>query len=156
MIAISDSCFNLIYLLKRLQGFERHAQCIVISQYFTLCNVTPQLETVGFLAFCASTLFIFCRSNVSWAFGECWNIFVLQQLIAMKTLFCNGCRLFSHLEDTVNVEHQFSDADVLKRSFKHRFVGDIHPDSDCNTCSSVCFPPKCWTELASAHMLNET
>lgn len=51
---------------------------------------------------------------------------MLQQHIAMKPLFCNGRHSAGHMEDAVNVEHQFSGADGLKRAFKHQFVVDIH------------------------------
>lgn len=54
------------------------------------------------------------------------NISVLQQRIAMKPLFCNGCRSAGHIEDVFDVEHQFSGTDGLKRAFKCWFVVDIH------------------------------
>ncbi len=54
MIAISDSCFNLIYLLKRLQGFEGHAQCVVEPVFHIVkCNsVAGDCSLLGFLCIC--------------------------------------------------------------------------------------------------------
>lgn len=60
MIAISDSCFNLIYLLKQTTGIWR--RCTVRSHQPVFHIATLQLETGRCLAFCASTLLISCRS----------------------------------------------------------------------------------------------
>lgn len=60
MIAISDSCFNLIYLLKQTTGIW--GRCTVRSHQPVFHIATSQLETGRCLAFCASTLLISCRS----------------------------------------------------------------------------------------------
>lgn len=78
----------------------------------------------------APMLFILCRSVRPGGggfrpFGECWNISVLKLHIAMKPLSFNGCRSLDHIEDALNVEHQFAGADGLKRAFKHQLVVDI-------------------------------
>lgn len=44
----------------------------------------------------------------------------------MELHFCNGRRSVRHLEDALNVEHQFSGVDGLKRAFKHWSGVDIH------------------------------
>lgn len=60
MIAISDSCFNLIYLLRKTVGIW--GRCTVRSHQPVFHIASSQLETGRCLAFCASTLLITCRS----------------------------------------------------------------------------------------------
>lgn len=50
---------------------------------------------------------------------------MLKLHIAMKPLSFNGCRSLDHIEDALNVEHQFAGADGLKRAFKHQLMVDI-------------------------------
>lgn len=50
---------------------------------------------------------------------------MLKLHVAMKPLSFHGCRLLDHIEDALNVEHQFAGADGLKRAFKYRLVVDI-------------------------------
>lgn len=60
MIAISDSFFNLIYLLKRLQGFEGHAQrSHRRAVHPAKCN--SQLEITRCVFSHTSALFVFMQ-----------------------------------------------------------------------------------------------
>lgn len=113
MIAISDSRFNLIYLLKRLQGFEGRAQCVVISLGATQRNLTPTAgdgSSLGFLLHlhCLYYADISGTEAVFSAFREGIDVFLCKISTAMKPLSLNGHHSVGHIKDAFGVEHQFS------------------------------------------------
>lgn len=104
MIAASNSCFNLIYLLKRLQGFEGQTQCRVISQDSTQRNATSQLETLRIrLAFSGSALGFKAFWKETFFFWFCESTFLF-----------NGRHLVGHMKDTSSAKHPFPSMDRLK------------------------------------------
>lgn len=154
MIAISNSCFNLIYLLKRLQGFEGHAQCAVISQYSHIvkCNsAAGDCSLLGFL--CVYIVYFMQIYQAVWRASKHFCVtaphchettFPVMDVVQSVTW-----RTLSML--SINFLVQMGRRGLLSS------VRCWHPlGSDCITCSSVCFPPKCLLVLTSTCTPRET
>lgn len=92
----------------------------------TVCSHQPALHAVICNSAAGACFFCLFHADLSEGLRPRRHISALQQHIAMKALFCNGRHSVSHIEDVLDVEHQFSATYALKRAFKRRLVVDIH------------------------------